>query len=146
MEIVVGIVPYHRRLANAINEHYDDVVQGANVSNVMRRTDIYTIMTIIMKVSVVDYMSDIASMASESIYRHLNLKYSVSMLMISHMVNEIIESDEYIEIRHRINQCVARTSDRHLGVNDVILTWNLSKVVIHVAGRRGEYESNSSHS
>lgn len=146
MEIVVGIVPYHRRLANVIDEHYDDVVQGVKVSKSVRRTDIYTIMTIIMKVSVVDYMSDIASMAAESIYHHLNLKYSVSMLMISHMVNVIIESDEYSEIRHQINMCIARTSDRHLGVNNVILTWNLSKVVIHVAERRGVYESNSSHS
>lgn len=135
MDIVVGIVPYHRRLALAIDDYYDDIVQGNSTTTAVRRADIYTMLTIIMKVSVVDYMSDIASMASESIYQHLNLKYGVSMLMISHMVNEIIESDEYREIRNRINTSVAQTSDRHLGVNDVTLTWNMSKVVISVARR-----------
>ena len=135
MDIAVGIVPYHRRIVSAIDEHYDDIVHEYKVGRDARRTDVYSIFTIIMKLSVVDYMSDIASMATESIYRHLSLKYGVSMLVISHMVNEIIESDDYMDIRRLINQCVARTSDKHLGVNDVTVTWNMSKVVVNVAKR-----------
>lgn len=134
MEIVVGIVPYHRRIAVVIDYYLDDIT-GSSSND--RRTDIYTIFTLLMKYSVVDYMTDIATMASESIYRQMNLKYSASMLVISHMVNEIIESEDYQYLRNQINNSVANTSDKHLGVNDVNVTWNMSKVIIHVAGRRG---------
>lgn len=135
MEIIVGIVPYHRRVVSSIDEHYDDIVHEYKVGRDARQADVYSIFTIIMKLSVVDYMSDIASMATESIYRHLSLKYGVSMLVISHMVNEIIESDDYMDIRRLVNQCIARTSDKHLGVNDVTVTWNMSKVIVNVAKR-----------
>lgn len=135
MDIAVGIVPYHRSLLLAIDEHYDDIVQGVLVSDVTRRTDLYTMFTIIMKVSTVDSLSDVATLATESIYRQLSLKYGVTMLSISHMVNEIIETAMYQKVRRLINQCVARTSDKHLGVNDVTVTWNMSKVLINVAKR-----------
>ena len=142
MDIVVGITQYRGSILSTIDDYYDDIFDGAEACDEARRTDAYTIFTILVKVSVVGYMTDIATMATESIYRQMCLRHSVSMLMVSHMVNEIIESDDYRELKFQINRSVTNTSSLHLGVNDVCLNWNMTKAVIRVAKRRGNHESN----
>ncbi len=138
MKVIVDIRPYGRAILTMLDSNIEDMVGGHWLSKADRFNHTQAMMNVLVKVTVADYMSNINSIASESIYCYLLNRGGASMLNISHTVCEVTDSAEFLQMRRDINDAVSGTSAVHLGVNDVEVCKSFHKVMIDVAERNNE--------
>lgn len=147
MNLIVNVSPYHAEIVDLIRLHYTELSEEYDIDRSRFQADFRVIYDIIVKTAMADALTDLNQYISETIYKYLTFnRMNVSLVLISHMVCEILESRSYQKLRKKVNTVVSSSGHTQFGILDINSATFFGRLNVTVAANTGVYNENNHRS